>query len=115
MFVDEKGHQTLLSTQYTGFSELITPMRVLFKTVATSNAVVENKELFLFMKTGKDQYTQAKAKEIMKVVVDDTRKKFGNEIIPSWRLKFVEMSLENWAWSALHALHVYKNNTHYTI
>ena len=31
MFVDEKGHQTLLSNTYAGFSELIMPMKILWR------------------------------------------------------------------------------------
>ena len=42
MFVDEKGHQTLLSTTYAGFAELILPMKLLWQTVIKHNVAIEN-------------------------------------------------------------------------
>jgi hypothetical protein len=47
----------------------------------------------------------------MEEVVKDIRKKFNNELIPEWRMEFVNESLEKWIKSAISAAFVLKEKT----
>lgn len=51
----------------------------------------------------------------MQLIIRDLREKFDNEIINEEKLEFINISLEDWIWSALTAAHVYKNKKHYII
>ena len=49
MFIDEKANQTLLSTTFAGFHDLVLPMRILWQTIYMHNIVKEGEKLILFI------------------------------------------------------------------
>jgi len=48
-------------------------------------------------------------------VIKDIRKQFNNEIVPEWRMGFIEESLDHWVNSAIKAAFTLKQDVHYTI
>lgn len=65
MFVDEKDHQTLLSTTYPGFSELIYPMKIIWNRISTSPIYKENEKLMIAVAYGDDSVITGPVKEAM--------------------------------------------------
>lgn len=50
MLIDEKSNQTLLASQFAGFSELITSMRIIWQTIVTKDIIKEGDKIFLYQK-----------------------------------------------------------------
>lgn len=80
MFVDEKEHQTLLSTTYTGFSELHMPMRIIWQHILTERYVIDNQEKITMYMHGEseNEIVEGEAVVIMGQIMKDIRKKFSN-------------------------------------
>ncbi len=48
MFIDEKANQTLLSSTFAGFGDLVLPMRILWQTIVLHNIIKEGDKLILY-------------------------------------------------------------------
>lgn len=79
MLIDEKSNQTLLASQFAGFAELITPMKIIWQTIVTKDIIKEGDKIFLYQKGEKQgEIIKGEANEVMSVIIDDLRKKFNN-------------------------------------
>jgi hypothetical protein len=59
LFIDQKGHQTLLGTTYPGFAELAYPMKIIWNKISTNPVFKEGEKIKIALATGKDETTTA--------------------------------------------------------
>lgn len=48
MLIDEKQNQTLLASQFAGFSELLLPMRIIWQTILSKDIIKEDDKIYLY-------------------------------------------------------------------
>lgn len=71
MLIDEKANQTLLSSTFAGFNDLVLPMRILWQTISVHNIVKEDNKYF-FLREGerKDEIIKGEMNEAMRIIVN---------------------------------------------
>ncbi len=114
MMVDQKGHQTLIASVFPGFNELVYPMKVIWNKINTNPLFREDGRLQIAFQTGSD-VLKGPLDVAMREVIRDVRESFKNEVIPAWRMEFIELSLEDWIHSAVSAAFHYQPNKHYIV
>ena len=70
MFIDQKGHQTLLASTFPGFSELIHPMKIIWNKIINSRRIYkENDQLKMELFVDKNEIVTGPVKGVMDEVI----------------------------------------------
>jgi preprotein translocase subunit SecA len=114
MMVDQKAHQTLIASVFPGFNELVYPMKVIWNKINSNPLFRDKGHLQIAIQSGSDVF-KGPLDVAMREVIRDVRETFQNEVIPAWRMEFIELSLEDWINSAVTAAFLYQPDKHYIV